>query len=120
MAKVNKIEPKIPTLKKQQKVAVYARVSMETDRLAHSLSAQISCYRNLIQGNFEWEYAGEYADFGISGTRTVRCSECNRLIADCKAGKVGIVLAKSISRFARCDLLQQCKRYRYKDKGHLL
>ena len=93
MAKVNRIEPKIPALKKRQKVAAYARVSMETDRLAHSLSAQVSYYNDLIQSNPEWEFAGVYADFGISGTGT--------------AGKINIVLTKSISRFARntVDLL---------------
>ena len=107
MAKINRIEPKVPVLKKRQRVAAYARVSMETDRLAHSLSAQVSYYNELIQGNPEWEYAGVYADFGISGTGTAARSEFLRLIADCEAGKVDIVLTKSISRFARntVDLL---------------
>lgn len=106
MAKISRIEPKIPALKKRAKVAAYARVSMETDRLAHSLSAQVSYYNGLIQSNPEWEYAGVYADFGISGTGAAR-SEFLRLIADCEAGKVDIVLTKSISRFARntVDLL---------------
>jgi len=107
MAKINRIELKVPILKKRQKVAAYARVSIETDRLAHSLSAQVSYYRSLIQGNPEWEYAGVYADFGISGTGTAGRSEFLRLIADCEAGKIDIVLTKSISRFARntVDLL---------------
>lgn len=107
MAKISRIEPKIPALKERAKVAAYARVSMETDRLAHSLSAQVSYYNELIQGNPEWEYAGVYADFGISGTGTAARSEFLRLIADCEAGKVDIVLTKSISRFARntVDLL---------------
>lgn len=107
MAKVNRIEPKIPALKKRQKVAAYARVSMETDRLAHSLSAQVSYYNDLIQSNPEWEFAGVYADFGISGTGTAKREEFNRLIADCEAGKINIILTKSISRFARntVDLL---------------
>ena len=96
MAKVNRIEPKIPALKKRQKVAAYARVSMETDRLAHSLSAQVSYYNELIQANPEWEFAGVYADFGISGTGTAKREEFNRLIADCEAGKINIVLTKSI------------------------
>ena len=88
-------------------MAAYARVSMETERLAHSLSAQVSYYSDLIQSNPEWEYAGVYADFGISGTRTEKREEFNRLILDCEAGKINIVLTKSISRFARntVDLL---------------
>ena len=107
MAKINKIEPEVPILKKRQKVAAYARVSMKTDRLAHSLSAQVSYYSSLIQDSPEWEYVGVYADFGISGTGTAGRSEFLRLIADCEAGKVDIVLTKSISRFARntIDLL---------------
>ena len=107
MAKINRIEPKVPALKKRQRVAAYARVSMETDRLAHSLSAQVSYYNELIQGNPEWEYAGVYADLGISGAGTAARSEFLRFIAGCEAGKVDIVLTKSISRFARntVDLL---------------
>ena len=93
MAKISRIEPKIPALKNRAKVAAYARVSMETDRLAHSLSAQVSYYNGLIQSNPEWEYAGVYADFGISGTGTAARSEFLRLIADCEAGKVEIKLA---------------------------
>lgn len=51
--KITKIEPKIPALPKRKRVAAYARVSMETDRLMHSLSAQVSYYSDLIQKNPE-------------------------------------------------------------------
>lgn len=107
MRNVSKIEPIIPSMPTRKKVAAYARVSMETERLQHSISAQISYYSNLIQNNPEWEYAGVYADDGISGTKTRRRSEFNRMIADCEAGKIDIILTKSISRFARntVDLL---------------
>lgn len=98
MAKISRIEPKIPALKKRQKVAAYARVSMETDRLAHSLSAQVSYYNELIQSNPEWEYAGVYADFGISGTGMAARREFLRLIADCEAGKIEIKLAYLIQK----------------------
>ena len=107
MKKINVLEPKQPTLKPRKRVAAYARVSMETERLKHSLSAQVSYYSALIQKNPEWIYAGVYADDAISGTGTEKRSEFNRLIADCDAGLVNIVLVKSISRFARntVDLL---------------
>ena len=62
MAKIRKIEPVMPTLPTRKKVAAYARVSMETERLHHSLSAQVSYYSDLIQRNPEWEYAGVYAE----------------------------------------------------------
>ena len=101
MAKVHKIEPVIPRLKEKKRVAAYARVSMETELLHHSLSAQVSHYSSLIQSNPEWEYAGVYADEGITGTSTRRRDEFNRLMEDCDAGKVDLILVKSISRFAR-------------------
>ena len=108
MGQIRKIEAAVTMIPKRKKVAAYARVSKETERLTHSISAQISYYSKLIQNNPEWEYAGVYADFGISGTVTGKRDEFNRLIADCEAGKIDIVLTKSISRFARntVDLLE--------------
>ena len=107
MKKINVLEPKQPALTPRKRVAAYARVSMETERLKHSLSAQISYYSALIQKNPEWIYAGVYADDAISGTGTEKRCEFNRLISDCDAGRIDIVLVKSISRFARntVDLL---------------
>ena len=107
MRKINIIEPKVPQMPSRKKVAAYARVSMESERLQHSLSAQVSYYSSLIQQNPAWEYAGVYADDGITGTKTNDRTEFNRMIADCEAGKTDIILTKSISRFARntVDLL---------------
>jgi site-specific DNA recombinase len=107
MAKITKIERSIPDIPTRKKVAAYARVSMETKRLHHSLSAQISSYSKRIQSNPEWQYAGVYADEGISGTGTEKRPEFQRMLADCEAGKIDIILTKSISRFARntVDLL---------------
>ncbi len=107
MRKISKIERKIPQIPSRKKVAAYARVSMETERLHQSLSAQVSFYSDLIQKNPGWEYVGVYADNGISGTSTGAREEFNRMIADCEAGKIDIILTKSISRFARntVDLL---------------
>ena len=107
MKKISVLEPQQPAFKPRKRVAAYARVSMETERLKHSLSAQVSYYSARIQKNPEWIYAGVYADDSISGTGTDKRSEFNRLIADCDAGLINIVLVKSISRFARntVDLL---------------
>ena len=107
MKSVEKIERKIPVLKARKRVAAYARVSMESERMQHSLSAQVSYYSALIQKNPEWEYAGVYADYGITGTATRKREEFKRMVADCEAGKIDIVLTKSIQRFARntVDLL---------------
>ena len=107
MPKITKIEPVVPLVKPRLKVAAYARVSKETDRLIHSLSAQVSYYSELIQKNPEWEYAGVYADSFISGTSMNNRPELQRLLADCEKGLVNIILCKSISRLARntVDLL---------------
>ena len=106
--KITRIEPTVTTLTSQKKVAAYARVSMESDRLNHSLSAQVSYYSNLIQKNPAWIYVGVYADSGISGGDIRRRTEFKRLVEDCDAGKIDIILCKSISRFARntVDLLE--------------
>ena len=89
-------------------LAAYARVSVDSHELLESLSAQISYYSTHIQNNPAWHYAGVYADAGISGTSTKGRPEFQRLISDCEAGKIDIILTKSISRFARntVDLLK--------------
>ena len=68
MKTIQRVHQKTLELKKRKRVAAYARVSVESDRMQHSLSAQISYYSSLIQKNPEWVYAGVYADYGISGT----------------------------------------------------
>lgn len=102
MPKITTVQKfQVPQLKPRLRVAAYARVSMETEMLHHSLSAQISYYSALIQQNPEWVYAGVYSDEGISGTSTKHRDGFNQMIADCEAGKIDMILAKSISRFAR-------------------
>lgn len=107
MPKITKIETQGKSIRPRKKVAAYARVSKDTEQLMHSLSVQVSYYSSLIQDNPEWEYAGVYADAGITGTSKMPRKEFLRLLADCDAGKIDIVLTKSISRFARntVDLL---------------
>ena len=101
MAKIRKIESFVPRLTERKKVAAYARVSTDLGQQLNSLSAQVSYYSSYIQRNPEWEYVGVYADEGITGTSTKHRDEFNRLMEDCDAGKIDIVLVKSISRFAR-------------------
>ena len=57
-----------------------------------------------ISENPLYEYAGTYADEGISGTNTKKRDEFNRMIVDCRAGKIDMIITKSISRFARNTL----------------
>ena len=108
MAKITKVEQTLPTIKEKKKVAAYARVSMESERMNHSLSAQISYYSSLIQKNPDWQYAGVFADDGVSGTGTAKRSEFRRMIETAENGGIDIILTKSIQRFARntVDLLE--------------
>lgn len=97
--KITKL-PQTVQLPSRQRVAAYARVSCGKDEMLHSLAAQVSFYSNLIQGKPEWEYVGVYADEAETGTKDSR-PEFQRLIADCRSGRIDLVLTKSISRFAR-------------------
>ena len=82
------------------RVAAYARVSCGKDVMLHSLAAQIDCYKSRILSNREWEFAGVFADEAKTGTREDR-SEFQALLRNCRAGKVDMIITKSISRFAR-------------------
>lgn len=108
MPKITRIEQAVPAIRKKKKVAAYARISVETERMSHSLSAQVSYYSSLIQKNPDWEYAGVFADNGISGTGLAKREEFTRMIAAAENGEIDIILTKSIQRFARntVDLLE--------------
>lgn len=90
----------LPKLESKKKVAAYARVSSGKDAMLHSLSAQVSYYNALIQREDGWQFVGVYADEAMTGTKENR-ADFQRLIADCQAGKVDMIITKSISRFAR-------------------
>ena len=62
---------------------------------------QVAHYTEFIKKNTEWEFAGIFADDGISGTNTKKRDEFNRMIAECMDGNIDMVITKSISRFAR-------------------
>ena len=108
MAKITRVEQAVPTIKTKKKVAAYARISMESERMNHSLSAQISYYSSLIQKKPDWQYAGVFADDGISGTGIAKRDEFKRMIEAADNGEIDIILTKSIQRFARntVDLLE--------------
>lgn len=90
----------LPQLKRKLRVAAYARVSSAKDAMLHSLSAQVSYYNKYISSHDDWEFVGIYADEGISGTKEDR-DEFQRMINDCRLGKIDLILTKAISRFAR-------------------
>jgi len=100
MTRTITIVPALPKLEQRKRVAAYARVSSGKDAMLHSLSAQVSYYSSLIQKHGDWLYVGVYADEAKTGTKDNR-ADFQRLIADCRAGKIDMVITKSISRFAR-------------------
>lgn len=97
---IRKISPPATLIPKRERVAAYARVSSGKDAMLHSLSAQVSYCSNYIQKHKEWQYVGVYADEALTGTKDTR-TEFQRLLADCRAGLIDLVITKSISRLAR-------------------
>ena len=84
----------------RKRVAAYARVSSDKDAQLHSLSAQVSYYNSYIGSREDWEFAGVYADEALTGTKDNR-PEFQRMLADCRDGKIDMIITKSITRFAR-------------------
>ena len=97
---IHKITPTQPPAPKLLNVAAYARVSMEKETMLHSFSAQVSYYSERIQKHPGWNYAGVYADKAITGTKAER-PEFQRLLADCRAGKIEILSGKWIQTHSR-------------------
>lgn len=97
---IEKVEAFAPIQPKLKRVAAYARVSTAKDTMHHSLVQQISYYNALIKKHNDWLFCGVYADDAQTGTKDRR-GEFQNMLRDCRAGKIDIVITKSISRFAR-------------------
>lgn len=106
--KMNKLQSEE---KKKLRVAAYCRVSSLKDEQQLSFQTQLAYYNYKILSNSSWEFAGIYADEGVSGTKTERRDDFNRMINDAKAGKIDMILTKSVSRFGRnvVDVLDTLK-----------
>lgn len=83
------------------RTAAYARVSSSSEDQLNSFAAQIRYYTELLQNSTNAVFVDMYADEGISGTSTAKRTEFQRLMSDCRKGKIDRILTKSISRFAR-------------------
>ena len=83
------------------RTAAYARVSSDSEDQLNSFAAQIRYYTEMLQNSTDAVFVDMYADEGISGTGTEKRTEFQRLMSDCRKGKIDRILAKSISRFAR-------------------
>ncbi|MCL2532109.1 MAG: recombinase family protein [Oscillospiraceae bacterium] len=85
----------------QLRMAAYCRVSSDSADQLYSYAAQVRHYTEYINANPDWTLVDIYADEGITGTESGKRNEFQRLLADCRRGKIDRVLCKSISRFAR-------------------
>lgn len=98
------------------RVAAYCRVSTLLEQQESSYEAQVHYYTDKIRGTPNWKFAGIYADDGKSATSIRKRSDFQEMIEDCMAGKIDLVLTKSISRFARntVDALTNIRRLKEK------
>lgn len=83
------------------RLAAYCRVSSNSEDQLNSFASQIQYYKNYEKTHPEYYLVDIYADEGITGTSTDKRDEFNRLILDCKKGKIDRIIAKSVSRFSR-------------------
>ena len=98
--KINVRQPIKPDSPSFLRVAAYVRVSNLKDAMLQSLSNQVSYYNDFIQRHSGWQYAGVYVDEGLTGTKDLR-PEFQRILSDCRGGKIDMVITKSTTRFAR-------------------
>ena len=100
------IPAKVETPQEQEKkrhlrVAAYCRVSTDSEEQLSSYENQLAYYTEKIMKEPGWTMAGVFADEGITGTSTCKRKEFLRMIRQCRQGKIDMILAKSVSRFAR-------------------
>lgn len=84
-----------------RRVAAYARVSTNSEEQATSYEAQVKYYTEYIQSKDEWAFVDVYTDKGITGTSTKKREGFNQMVQDALAGKIDLIITKSVSRFAR-------------------
>lgn len=102
--------------KPKTRVAAYCRVSTDSSEQELSYEAQKEHYFAYINSKPEWTLVDVFADQGISGTSTKNRTEFNKMIEDCMAGKIDMIITKSISRFSRntVDCLQHIRELKAK------
>ncbi len=103
--------------RKKLRVAAYARVSTNQEEQLTSYEAQVDYYTRYIQAKEEWQFVEVYTDEGISATNTKKRDGFNRMVADALAGKIDLIITKSISRFARNTVDTLTTVRKLKEKG---
>lgn len=102
---------------RKRRVAGYARVSTDKDEQFTSYEAQIDYYTQYIKQNPEWEFVTVYTDEGISGLNAKKRDGFNQMVADALAGKIDLIVTKSVSRFARNTVDSLTTVRKLKEKG---
>ena len=101
----------------KRRVAGYARVSTDSDEQFTSYAAQVDYYTGYIKSNPNWEFVDVYTDEGISGVMTKNREGFNRMISDALAGRIDLIVTKSVSRFARNTVDSLTTVRKLKEKG---
>jgi len=102
---------------RKRRVAGYARVSTDSEEQQTSYEAQVDYYTHYIQSKPEWEFVKVYTDEGISATNTKKRDGFNQMVADALAGKIDLIVTKSVSRFARNTVDSLTTVRKLKEKG---
>ena len=102
---------------KKRRVAGYARVSTDHEDQVSSYEAQVDYYTNYIKGRDDWEFVKVYTDEGITATNTKRREGFKNMVTDALAGKIDLIVTKSVSRFARNTVDSLVTVRKLKDKG---
>ena len=116
-ATINKFTASPINSTKKRRVAAYARVSTDQEEQLSSYEAQVDYYTNYIKSRDDWEFVSVYTDEGISATNTKKREGFKNMIADAKAGKIDLIVTKSVSRFARNTVDSLTTVRELKDKG---
>ena len=101
----------------RRRVAGYARVSTDSDEQFTSYEAQVDYYTKYIQSRPDWVFVEVYTDEGISALNTKKREGFNRMVADALAGKIDLIVTKSVSRFARNTVDSLTTVRQLKEKG---
>ena len=116
-ATLNQFTSEPVAVRRKKKVAGYTRVSTDREEQATSYEAQMTYYKTYIEGHEDWEFVGMYSDEGITGTSIKRRDGFNKMIEDALAGKIDLIVTKSVSRFARNTVDSLTTVRKLKDKG---
>ena len=116
-AKKNQIPLNVLSTPARKRVAAYARVSTNNEEQLTSYEAQVDYYTRYIQEREDWDFVKVYTDEGISATNTRKREGFNKMVAHALAGKINLIITKSISRFARNTVDTLTTVRKLKEKG---